>query len=389
MLQEQGSKLDCHNQFNYNQLKIMSRITITSNLQHQVTGLNSGSSQSYEANEDLITAIVETVLDTPVTTVSYGDIITPKYAQLRLISGASAEVSLDSGSTWPLRLTSPGDAILLGLNNSGSVEISTVEATSADTDGNKSGLYFDVYDKDGPVRCYFDVPERAEVSQIVATADVSGSLDGDGFIIYDSAGSVGVWFDHGDSGTAAPADVAACARTIEITGGANDDTAATIATLIQAALNGDSAFSASVLSDTVTITDAAVGTRTNIADSASSATGFTFSTPTNGIADVVTPATPGGGRLLAIPLVAGATVAQVASSIAASVGADSNFSVVSDGVDTATITDAHLGTRTDIAAGTSTYTVAKTQDGTAVQTIQVRSESTTETSRVLCSSVPV
>lgn len=366
----------------------MSRVTITSSLNHQETGLNSSSSLVYTANEDLITAKVEAVLNSPVTTVDYGDVITPKYTQLRLISGDDVEISLDSGSTWPLRLSGDNDNMLLRQNNTLAVEISSVTVTGADSNGSLSGKYFDAQDKDGTVRAYFDVPERAEVSTITSVADTAGSLDGKGFILYDGAGSVGVWFDHGDSGTAAPADVAACARTLEITSVSNGDTAATVAAAIQAVLNADSAFSASVLSNVVTVTNAVAGARTDIADSASAASGFAFAVTVQGITAVVTPATPGGGRLLVIPLAANSTVAQVAAAISNYFNADSQFSATNNGVSLATIVDAHVGNRTDIVDGTTGFTIAKVQDGASAQVIQIRAKDATGLGNVLCTTVP-
>lgn len=366
----------------------MSQITISSALNHAITGLNSSATLIYTANEDLITSKVEEVEHSSVTTVDYGDVLTPKYLQLRLISGKSAEVSLDSGSTWPLRITGEDDSMLLGLNNSGVLEISTIEATSGDTNGNKNGLYFDAEDKDGTVRAYFTVPTRAEVSTIQAVADSSGSLDGTGFILQDSAGSVGVWFDHHDTGTAAPADVASATRQIEITTVSNNDTADTVASAIATALQADSAFSATASTDTVTVTDQTAGARTDAADSGSSASGFTFATPTQGIDATTLPSTPSGGRLLAVSIAAGATALEITTAITSAFNGDSQFSASNDGVDTTTITDAHVGNRTNIAAGTSTFTVGTSQNGGTVQVIQIRCATSGEISNVLCTSIP-
>ena len=367
----------------------MSQITISSALNHAITGLNSSATLIYTANEDLITSKVEEVEHSSVTTVDYGDVLTPKYLQLRLISGEPAEVSLDSGSTWPLRISSGDDSMLLGLNNSGVVEISTIEATSGDTDGNKNGLYFDVEDKDGTVRAYFTVPARAEVSTIQAVADSSGSLDGTGFILQDSAGSVGVWFDHHDSGTAAPADVASATRQIEITTVSNNDTADEVASAIATVLQADSAFSATASTDTVTVTDQTAGARgTDAADSGSSASGFTFATPTQGIDATTLPSTPSGGRLLAVSIAAEATALEITTAITSAFNGDSQFSASNDGVDTTTITDAHVGNRTNIAAGTSTFTVGTSQNGGTVQVIQIRCATSGEISNVLCTSIP-
>jgi len=370
----------------------MPQVSISSDASEQDTGISSSASLIYTANESSLISSFELVEHSPVTTVSYGDILTPKYLQIRLLSGAGVEISLDSGSTWPLLVSDSGGSALLGFNNSDIVEISTVQATSGDTNGDKNGLYFDLEDKDGPVRCYFTVPARAEVSTIQTIADSAGSLDGTGFILQDSpTTSVGVWFDHGDTGTIVPADVGSTTRQIEITTVSDNATANEVATAIASALQADSAFSASASTNTVTVTDQTAGARaTNAADSGSSASGFTFATPTEGIDATALPALhPAGGRLLAVPISAGATALGITTAITSTVNADSQFNAVNDGVDTTTITDAHIGDRTNnIAAGTSTFTVGTSQNGGTAQVFQIRSLTSGETSNVLCTVFP-
>ncbi|MEA3558600.1 MAG: hypothetical protein U9R75_05035 [Candidatus Thermoplasmatota archaeon] len=124
--------------------------------------------------------------------------------------------------------------------------------------------------------------ESAEVTSISTVADSSDSLDGAWFQMADNAGSVGVWIDTDDSGTAEPAGSGSLARSIEITTIATDDTAATVATAIAAIINADSEFSASAVSNLITITDAETGTRTDAAEGAS--TGFAFSVTNQGAA---------------------------------------------------------------------------------------------------------
>jgi len=119
----------------------------------------------------------------------------------------------------------------------------------------------------------------AEKSTITTVADVAGSLDGTYFIIYDAAGSVGVWIDVGDSGTTAPAGALAADRQLEVTGVIANDTANDVAAAVRTTINADAAFSASVSSSTITVTDAAVGTRTDIA---AGDTGFTVAVTVQG-----------------------------------------------------------------------------------------------------------
>ena len=87
------------------------------------------------------------------------------------------------------------------------------------------------------------------------------SLDGKYFLMEDSAGSVAIWFDVDDSGTMEPAHGAD--RSIEVTGVATSDSATAVASAVQSVVDADSAFSASVITATVTITDASVGSRTD------------------------------------------------------------------------------------------------------------------------------
>lgn len=98
-----------------------------------------------------------------------------------------------------------------------------------------------------------------EVSTVATVADVAGSLAGLYFTIYDAAGSVAVWISTG--ATIEP--IHGKDRSIQVTISANDS-ANTIASILSATVGADAAFSTSVLSNTVTITDVANGVRTPI-----------------------------------------------------------------------------------------------------------------------------
>jgi len=94
---------------------------------------------------------------------------------------------------------------------------------------------------------------ESEISKITTVADVADSLDGKYFLLYDKSGSVGVWIDVDNSGTGAPAGALAAARQIEVTGVVTDDTAAAVAAAVQAAIDADSQFTATVSSNVVTV----------------------------------------------------------------------------------------------------------------------------------------
>lgn len=112
------------------------------------------------------------------------------------------------------------------------------------------------------------------------------TLDGTYFLLYDSAGSVAFWFDVDNSGTTIPTGAAAADRAVEITTVTSNMSANAVATQVQLAIDGDAAFSASVSTNKITVTDAAVGARQNAGDGINP-TGFAFSTLVQG-ADAVT-----------------------------------------------------------------------------------------------------
>jgi hypothetical protein len=145
------------------------------------------------------------------------------------------------GTTYPIEL-GEGEPCLLALAK-GLHEISTVD-TVADVAGALGGLYFDLEDVDGTVRVWIDV-------------------------------------DNLSSAPAAPGG----GRLLEVDI-VTADTADAVAAAIQAVLEADAAFSATVLADVVTVTDATFGTRTNVAAGTS---GFTVGTTQNG--------TTGGGTV--------------------------------------------------------------------------------------------
>ncbi len=115
------------------------------------------------------------------------------------------------------------------------------------------------------------------VNTTTGTADVS--LDGKYFIIYDAAGTVAVWYDVGDDGTPEPFHGAD--RSIRVAGVNYGDSAATVAAATVAAVNPDLSFSASNLSNVITITNAFSG---NVAAASAGTSGFGVSTTDGSLA---------------------------------------------------------------------------------------------------------
>ena len=109
--------------------------------------------------------------------------------------------------------------------------------------------------------------------------DAISSLHLKYFIIYDVNGSVGVWFDVGNTGASAPAGVGSLSRSIAVTTITAGDNATTVASKIATAVNADAAFGATSTTDTVTITDAAYGSRT---DATAGNSGFTITISVQG-----------------------------------------------------------------------------------------------------------
>lgn len=118
---------------------------------------------------------------------------------------------------------------------------------------------------------------RPEKTEITTVADSSGSLDGTYFILYDSDGSVAFWIDVDNSGTSEPAHGAS--RSVEIQTITTNLSANAVASAIQTIIDADLKFSASVLTNVVTVTDATEGIRT---DATANTSGFTITTLEDG-----------------------------------------------------------------------------------------------------------
>jgi hypothetical protein len=114
------------------------------------------------------------------------------------------------------------------------------------------------------------------------TAGVDSALHLKTFIISDNAGTVGFWIDVDNAGGSIPAEATACDRAVEITTVNSAMTAAQVATVVAAAIDGDAEFVAPVPGAAIiAVTDASTGAR---ADGSASTSGFTVSTTTQGAA---------------------------------------------------------------------------------------------------------
>lgn len=312
---------------------------------------------------------------------SLGDIITPRNVAVRLLSGDDLLVGFD-GSNYPFRLTIPpngvGEAILLRLDVEGLREVSQI-VCNADA-GDLGGTYFDLEDRNSVVRVWFDMPGAAAVSTVECVADVAGSLHEKYFVMQDAAGNVGVWFDVDNAGGTAPAGAIACDRQIEISTVVTGDTADAVATAVKNALDADAAFTATVLTDTVTVTDVAIGDRGTFSAGDS---GFTVTETTIGY-DTSTPPDDDPERLLPVVIAFGDSAATVAAAVAAAIDADAEFSAVADD-DTVTVTDAHTGSRAAAVDGSTSFAITTVQAGADSPVIHLKS---TGTSQVLFSASP-
>lgn len=161
------------------------------------------------------------------------------------------------------------------------------------------GKYFDVGDSTGPVRVWMDNNNTstpppnpaggrllevdmsaglAEVTKVTTVANSAGSLDQAFFVLYDGAATtVAVWFAQ-SGGSMAPTGYTRTLR-VDIS---NNDSADVVASLLQAAVDGDSQFSASVVNNEVTITSAYVGAVPDAFDG-TTPTGFGLAVTQSGV----------------------------------------------------------------------------------------------------------
>lgn len=140
---------------------------------------------------------------------------------------------------------------------------------------------------------------------VLGTAD--DSLDGKYFIINDENGSVAVWYDVGDDGTSEPFHGAD--RSIRVPGVNYGDSAATVAAATVAVVNPDVFFTASNLSNVITITNVTDG---NVPAPSAGTSGFAVGSVDGSLptAELITNA----GNVVIFPLT-GNSVQEIADSV--------------------------------------------------------------------------
>lgn len=274
-------------------------------------------------------------------TVDTSEFLSPRHVMLRLMSGDDVQVGLD-GSTYPFRLSGANDFSIFRLDVEGIRETSTITA-GADTAGSLAGDYLDLTDRNGTVRVWFaddgvaatgtityGVPGAGDgvtvagfsffeavdftsietlTAAIDALTNVSATDDGTTItIVASTKGTAGnaldLALDVANTGTMAAASGGVAippGAAGSLAGGVDPatapatpaggrllqvdylrgDTAGTIAAAIQAVLDADEEFSATVSEALVTVTDAHVGARTDIS---AGTTGWTVATTQQGAA---------------------------------------------------------------------------------------------------------
>lgn len=199
----------------------MSTIQSHFSIVHADSGLNVASAVQRTAFESGFSSSSVSV-NTTEEQVLLGDLITPRQVCLKLVSGSPLQVGLATG-VYPLRLTDPGESMMLRLDVEGRQEKSTI-TTVADVSGSLAGKYFDLRDRTGLVRVWFN--------QIGASPATTPPSAGGGRLL--------------------PVDFATNATNIAM------------AVNIALALDEDDEFIATSASNVVTITDQYTGTRTNV-----------------------------------------------------------------------------------------------------------------------------
>lgn len=272
----------------------------------------------------------------------------------------------------------PGDKFRNGPGQEEQIEIKTV--------GDGVGEYEVV-----KVTTLADQQGTKEETTITARADVAGDLGGTYFVIYDIAGPVGVWFNVA-SGNTQPSTGAN--RHIEVSIATND-TADDVATALQTALDADSEFTATVLTNVVTVTH---DNEMDVADTADGSvpTSFTINTTVLGtnpdslagayfdIEDSsgpvriwfdidntsTAPSVPMGGRLLEVDISANDPANDVASALQTVVDGDSEYSATVIG-NQVTITNVAVGPRANPTDGLvpTSFTFTVVTQGAAAVTI--------------------
>lgn len=229
-------------------------------------------------------------------------------------------------------------------------EITEITA-GADTSGSLSGKYFNLTSSTTSFYVWMDVAGVSEITDIATVADVASSLNNTYFALHSPSTAYFVWYSDGTgvepagTGTAVP---------VVYTAG---DTADTIASLTQVEITALGAFSASVTTNTVTVTNAVADIATDAVDVD---TGFTITTTTQGIAPSVDPAP--GGTGLAVVLSRDAADSTVASQMQSVIDGQGSMSAGVVGA-VVTVTNASTGPVADAVDNNTGFGITTTQQG--------------------------
>lgn len=237
-------------------------------------------------------------------------------------------------------------------------EITEITAFS-DVSGSLGGTYFNIHSTSTSFYVWMDVAGVSEIADIVTVADVASSLNSQYFFISSPTVTYYVWYSDGTGVDPAPGGTAI---PVVYTAGATADS---IASLTQSAITALPAFSASVTTNTVTVTNVVADVATNAGDFN---TTFAISTTTQGIAPATEPSP--GGTGIAVVLTRNATNITVASQMQSAINAQGSLSASVLGV-VVTVTNISSGPVTDTTGGNTGFAVTTTQQGDLGDTFDV------------------
>lgn len=203
--------------------------------------------------------------------------------------------------------TAAGDALLFNANSTGSENAIVDFVTDAPGDllvraqGNENALDRIAIGTAGQVLTATGVAVAGEYT-ITTVADVADSLNGTYFTLNSPSNAYYFWLDTGtgvDPGTVQPVPNDLLVNGALKTGNqvtiATNDTAAAVATALDAVIDGLADFSTVLAAPLITVTNAAAGSATDPADGTAAATGFTIGTTTPGSSTAPAWATPSPG----------------------------------------------------------------------------------------------
>jgi len=146
----------------------MSKTSFVAGITHSLSGLSTNGSVSRTLNEQQFLALSITVGDTE-ESLPLGEVVAARYVFIKNISGDDLLVGTETGA-YPFRLKAK-DPCLLPLDTDGKLFEKSTIACVADVAGSLHGKYFDMADKDGPLRVWFST--ESEVTAVAASAAIT------------------------------------------------------------------------------------------------------------------------------------------------------------------------------------------------------------------------